>query len=891
MKKIFKIIGITLLVIIILLIALPFVFQSKIKDMVKQVINDNLNARVEFSDVSLSLFKSFPKAHVRIDDLVITNFEPFKDENFATIKNVSLSFSVKELFKNTDDDPISVKSISINEALITLKSDKFGNANYDIAKASEDTPTDTEEPGFVISLEDYSINKSAISYIDEASQMEIHLTELNHSGRGVFSVGSSELQTISDLYVSFKMDNTNYLDNNHIHLDANIGLDLINSKFTFNENKAVINKLPLEFHGFVKLLENGQDVDITFENPGSTFKDFLALIPEAYSKDIEGVETTGGFQINGVVKGQVTEETIPTLDINIISENASFKYPDLPKSIQNIYIKTAIKNTTGSVDDTYVNVDQLDFKIDQDVFKSSASIKNITKNMLVNANIDGVLNLANITKAYPIELENELSGILKAKINTAFDMNAIETNAYERIKNSGNASISEFIFSSEDIVNPMHISEAGLAFTSETITLNNFKAKTGDSDIDASGRIKNLLGFLLSDNTLQGNFNVNSNIFKVSDFMTEEKETATESNNETNTSTAESLKIPAFLDCTINADAKTVVYDGLNLKNVKGKLLIKDQQATLQNLTSSVFDGALAISGNVSTKNDTPTFDMNLGADGFDISNSFAGLELLQAIAPIASLVQGKINSNINLSGNLDEEFTPNLSSVSGDLLGELLSTSINTSNQSALFSKLESSLNFIDFDKLNLKDLKTKLEFADGKVSVQPFDLKYNDIGITVSGSHGFDQTLNYSAVFNVPAKYLGSEVNQLIGKIDSKETDNLTIPVTANIGGSYIQPTVKTDLKSGVTNLTKQLVEIQKQKLLNKGKSEVTNMLGDIIGGNKAKSDSLKTEQNNAVKDVLGSIISGNKTETDTAATNTNNTKDAVKNALGGLLNKKKK
>ena len=49
MKKFFKIAGITLLIIIVLLIALPFVFQSQIKGVVKNFINENLNANVEFS--------------------------------------------------------------------------------------------------------------------------------------------------------------------------------------------------------------------------------------------------------------------------------------------------------------------------------------------------------------------------------------------------------------------------------------------------------------------------------------------------------------------------------------------------------------------------------------------------------------------------------------------------------------------------------------------------------------------------------------------------------------------------------------------------------------------------------------------------------------------------
>ena len=68
-----------------------------------------------------------------------------------------------------------------------------------------------------------------------------------------------------------------------------------------------------------------------------------------------------------------------------------------------------------------------------------------------------------------------------------------------------------------------------------------------------------------------------------------------------------------------------------------------------------------------------------------------------------------------------------------------------------------------------------------------------YKDIAIEVSGTQGFDKTLSYNAVFNVPAKHLGSDVNRLIGSINDTEINNMTIPVTANVGGSYTSPKVK--------------------------------------------------------------------------------------------------
>ncbi|HKK11551.1 MAG TPA: AsmA family protein, partial [Flavobacteriaceae bacterium] len=614
MKKALKIVGVIVLIVFVLLLVIPYAFQSQIKDAVKNYVNQNLNAHVEFSDVSLSLLKRFPHANVTVKDLAITNFAPFEGDTLASSKSISFTMSAMELFKS-DDDPLVVNSINIDEASVALKTDARGNKNYDIGKSKEgeekqESPS-TESKPFSLDVEDYSLRNSALTYIDEASNTVLQISELNHSGKASYSAEKSVLDSKTEADVSLSLDSVQYLNNNSIKLDALIDMDFDSNTYTFKDNKAFINQLPLEFTGYVQQLEEGQKVNIAFENPGSSFKDFLAVIPETYSKNIADVETTGNFKVKGVIKGLVTDKTIPTIDVNITSNNASFKYPDLPKKVENITINTTIKNTTGNTDDTYIDLNALNFKIDNDVFKSSATLKNITKNMLVNANIDGTLNLANISKVYPIQMETPLSGLLRAKLHTVFDMDAIETNAYERIKNSGSASLTGFTYTSKDMVNPVEISRANITFTPEVISLNTFEAKSGQSDVKVTGSMRNLIGFLLSKNDLQGNFDVSSNMFVLNDFMAKEKDSTTTT---TKTSKKEALKIPKFLDCTLNADAKTVVYDNLDLKDVKGTLTIKDQQASIKGLTCSLFDGVLAVTGDVSTKSDVPTFNMNLGA-------------------------------------------------------------------------------------------------------------------------------------------------------------------------------------------------------------------------------------------------------------------------------------
>ena len=899
MKKALKIIGITVLLLVIILVASPFIFQNKIKGMVKIFINQSVNAKVDFKDASLSFLTSFPKANVTIEDLTITNFAPFDGEKLMDVKSLSFDFNINELFKTSEDGPLEVKGVYIDEALVTLKTNSAGLVNWDIAKDNETSETETEVEeelatgnDFIFKLDSYALTNSAFTYADEKAETYFYLTDLNHSGSGTFSQTVSDLATKTSTKVSLKIGESTYLDNNEISLDAVIGLDLEQSKYTFKENKAVINQLPIAFSGYFQQLEHSQKMDLSFENTGSTFKDFLAVLPKAYSKDLSKVTTTGSFSIKGLVKGELSETKIPTLDINLVSNNASFKYNDLPKAVRDIAINTSVKNTTGNVDDTYVDLKTLNFKVDEDVFKSSAKISNLTKNIAVNANLDGVLNLANITKAYPVELDNELTGVLKAKLNTSFDMNAIETNAYQRIKNNGTVSVEGFKFSSTDFVNHINISKANISFKSDTILLEAFNATTGKSDLSATGNINNLLGFLLSDKKLQGTFNVNSNEFAVSDFMVEATENSTEDTDDdstkTPTGTKESLKIPAFLDATINADAKTVYYDNLILKNVKGQLIIKDEKAQLKNVKSNIFDGNLSMNGLVDTTAEAPTFNMNLNASQFNISQSFKDLDLLKSLAPLAKLIQGKLNSTIVLSGKLDSDFAPDLSTITGNALAELLSPEFKPGDDK-LVSTLESKLSFLDFSKLNLKDLKTKINFDNGKINIEPFDIAYNDIAIKIGGSHNLQNQLNYQAVLQVPAKYLGSDVNQLIGKIDDPEVNKLAIPVTANITGDLLSPAVNTDLTSGVKSLTSQLIEIQKQKLIGQGKDKLQDLIGGVLGGSSNEQDSTNSNSTTgAVKDVLGDLLgSGNNSTKDTTKTKSN----PVKDVLGGLFGRKKK
>lgn len=862
LKKVLKGLGIFLLVTIITLAAAPFLFKDKIKEMIAKTLNENVNANIAFEDVDLSLFKSFPQAHVTIDKLSIINKAPFAGDTLLYAGETNVTMSLKELFKG-EGETMSLESFSAVDGIVNIIFNKDGVGNFDIAlkEAEEKKPSDSKP--FSLDIQKYGVENLKFSYIDEGSNMKMVLDSIYHEGKGNFAAQKLDLETKTTAKLSFEMEKTNYMNNVGITLDAILGIDLDKSKYEFKDNKALINQLPLEFNGFIQMVEAGQTYDLTFKTPTSDFKNFLGLVPAAYSGDINKVKTTGQFSVDGKVKGNLTETTIPAFDVKIASNNASFQYPDLPKSVKNIVIDTHIINETGAMNDTYVNLHQLSFAIDQDVFNAKAIVKNIATNALVDAELKGVINLANVTKAYPVKLDKPLTGILKADVETKFDMQSVEKSQYQNIQNSGTVSLTGFNYEGPEMAKPFKINQANVAFNPNHIHLSKFDAKTGSSDIQVNGTLDNFYGFMFKNQILKGKFNMNSTKLVVSDFMA-----PTTTVNDEGKKTTEAVKIPSFLDCSITAKAGTVVYDNLNLKDVSGNMIIRDEAVMLNNLKMGVFGGNIGLTGTVSTKGNTPKFDMDLGLNAVNIAESFTQLDMLKSIAPIAGVINGKLNSTIKLSGNLQNDMTPNLKTISGDLFGQLLSTTINEKN-SAMLTTLSSNMKFIDMSKLNLNDVKAALSFKDGKVNLKPMDIKYQDITVNVGGTHGFDQTMNYNLKFDVPVKYLGKDVTNLLAKLTPADQKQITsIPVNGLMTGNFSQPKFNTDLKQSTTNLTTQLVKMQKEKLVNQG----TNALGNLIGGTKP----------NTATDTSKSTTATPKEEIKTKAT------DAIKGLLGG---KKKK
>ena len=879
MKKALKITGIILGILIVLLLVSPFIFKGNLEKMLKRTINENLNATVAWENLDLSLFSSFPDAALQLKNFSITNKAPFEGDTLASGKSLKLELGIMQLFKSKD---LKIDAVKIDEAFINIKIDSLGNANYDVA-LKEDAPMKSDEAvsedSFTFELKKYEIKKSRINYIDETNKTHLILTEVQHKGSGDLSEEISSLDTKTTALASFKMDDAEYLTENRISLDAIFKIDLKNLRVTFLENEARINDLPLTFDGYVQVNEDNNEVDITFKTPSSDFKNFLAVIPEAYVKQISDVKTTGNFTVNGVIKGIVDSIHIPTMDIKVASENASFKYPDLPKRVDNITIDAQLINETGFLKDTYLNIPKLTFRIDGEPFRMKIGVKNMTGNPLVDMEMHGTLNLAHIEQVLPVDIEQNLSGIFKADITAKFDMESVDKEQYQKIDARGTASLTNFNYDA-GFQNDLKISNASLAMQSGIFTLKELNANTGQTDLKASGNIQNLIPFLMKKQQLKGRFNVKSNTFSVNDFMVKEEEAPKKGSNSLKSNAEEAIKIPDFLDATLDFTANTVIYDNLELKNAKGTAIIQNETITISNFTSDIFGGKIALSGNVSTKSETPTFAMNLDLSKIDIDQSFEKLAMFQYLVPIAKALQGSLNTKFDLSGQLKNDLSPNLSTLAGTALAEIITAEVDP-KQTPLLSALGEKVSFLNLDKLSLRDVTTNLVFNNGKIEVKPFHFDIKGIDVAVAGTHGLDKSIDYNVIMDVPAKYLGSEITKLLKNFNPEEANEMSVALPIGLKGTFTNPQISLNTEKAVNQLTQDLLAKEKDKLKDKGKGMLDDFLKGITNKDSTATKKEETtkenpeqqdtrkEQTEKIKDIFDGIMSGRKKKTDTTKT----------------------
>src|SRR5258706_1571251 len=841
MKKLLKWIAIVVLVILIAAIVLPFMFKGKIIQAIKDGANKNMNAKMEFSDASLSLLRNFPNLSLKIENLSIINVEPFAGDTLVYAKDLNV---VIDLMSVISGDKISIRKISAGNPVMNFLVTQEGKANWDIAKKEKEEPGKPSEPSqFKVNLKKYSVSDGSVLYDDKSLGFRLQMTGVNHTGSGDFT---QDLFTLSTKTLSEKTSvnygRVNYLSNATADIDADLDMDMKNMKFTFKDNIARINELELSFNGWLAMPCDNIDMDLKFAVAKSDFKNFISMIPAVYKAGTKDLKSSGTLAFDGFAMGTYSEKTIPGFGINLKIQKGMFQYPSLPAAVNNVNVDLKILNPDGVKDHTVVNLSNLHAEVAGDAFDARLLLKTPVSDPDIDAAIKGKIKLANMQKIVPLEKGTELNGMIAADFSAKGKYSTAQKKSYEDFDAHGTIQVSGLTYASEGKPKTT-ISTMNLTFNPKEVALNSFSSKVGASDFNASGSLQNFIAYALKGETLKGNLQMNSSLIDLNEWMTGTPAQQT-AQKDTAKAAMSVIEIPGNVDFVFSAAVKKLLYENMTMENVKGSLIVRDSAVNMKDVYMQLLEGSMVMNGKYDTKEPKkPTFMFDMAINDFDVQKTGATFVTVQKMAPIVKNCSGKFSSTMKAEGLFDQHMSPVMESLNG--YGNLKTSTLTVQNFPPLV-KVADALKMEKLKKMDVQPVNLTFKFAKGRVHVDPFDVSLGGFKSKVGGSNGFDQTIDYTIASEIPRGAFGGAASSVLTNLTSKTgvSAGETIPVEMKIAGTVNNPNVSTDLNKLAAKAMDDLKAKAKEELDKKKKELEDKAKAEADRVKKQAEDKAKTE-----------------------------------------------
>ncbi len=834
MRTLGIILGAVVLVILIILIVVPLAFKPQINNMIRERANQSVTAHIDFADVGFSLLSSFPNARVSVNKITVVNKAPFEGDTLANINSFEVVINPWRYIFGRQIDILSLKLDRPNLFLLTLKD---GRSNYQIIpRTLEKGPERLQKQPTPMNLniKHYAISDGRIFYANDSSGIYAEIVGLNHSGSGDFAKSVFTLSTKTGIdTLSARMGGITYLKNASLDIKADLDVDMNASRYTFKQNEIKLNQLALTFDGWVQTAGPNTNMDLSFKTPTTDFKSLLSMIPAVYRSNVGGLKAEGQFSLEGKLQGTYNKEQVPLMDIRLLADNGMFEYPQLKTPVKNVSVDLQIQNPGKTLDDTEIDLRKFHLEILDEPVDAQLLVKTPISNPYVDGYLKGDVNLADVRNLVPMNDSIQLEGMVNSDVKFRGNISAIQTKQVGQFTASGSINFTNVKYAGPSTPEPVQVSAANITFSPAQARLEKFNMQMGKSDFHATGGLDNVIGYVIGRQTLMGNLTVSSNYLDITPFM------------ETKGGPLEPVELPARVEFQMTGNFAEIVLDNMDMTNVKGKLLLKDQTLTLTDLSADFLNGTMISNGSYAyIKPAPPHVNFNLKLSKLEIPDMFKTFVTVQRLAPMAEYMKGQVSGDLKFNTDLGDSLMPVWQTIMSQGALQIPQVQI---QDFAPINKVADVLKLSELRNPAVNNLDPSYEIKDGFFHLKPVTFKVGSYQIVASGSNGLDKSLDYKLKIPIPASQIQSGVNSALTSIVGKNVNlqgNETVVVDVGVTGFINNPKIQTSLGEIAKGTTQQLqqqarqqLEQEAQKKLEEQRSAVQDSINQALEQQKQK------------------------------------------------------
>jgi uncharacterized protein involved in outer membrane biogenesis len=789
---------------------LKFYFTSeRLKALILPKLQAAINRDVDVKEIGISILPTFG---VSLEQLVIANRKGpgFSEQPFISLDEFFLDVKLLPLLGNR----LEVNQIILQRPVVLLEVNKKGEENY--SNPSESAAAGQERKkgltleyrqGGSLLLSNFEIRDGDFEYVDRQNDRAIRLKGLDSRVHVETITEVSEIRTETDMAIgefSYGAIGNPSIRESNLHIKQNSTLEIQENKVTLEKGELEVQDLKLGMKGSLSLAPQ-QHIDLTIGSEDIDLKQALSLVPHDIVKGLEKAQVEGTARFQANINGDLGEGKKPEILLDATLANGKIHYADFPKSVTNINFKAKLLSSRST---SRLDIPDFSARLGNNPIKMNLTLTDF-EDPVLDAHVEGIVNLSEVKDFYPLEQGKSLSGVLKAKVSVKGKPSRLET-----LGGSGALEFQDVAMASTE--GPPSRVNGSVTFSNQAIEAKGLKVKYGPSDLTLAFTVKNYLSLVFPSTLERGKGQPpkpSMNVSLTSPYFE-------------STPSKEPIVIPPFdIDATV-AISK-LVYNGkepFECTDIRGNVSSSEKVIWLKNLSLKAYGGDMSASGTIDFRNPKqPLFDIALDAKGAD------GHMLLSKATSFGAHIFGSISLTMKLKGALNDSMSFLPDSLSGD---GILSLADGKLTGYPATDRLATFLSLPEMKEVTFKSWSHAFHISDGRVNTPDLKIASRGNDFLISGWQGFDGSLDYKLTVKLSEALsnqftVGGVASQVADLFKDKEGH---VTLFLLVGGTTDAPKFRWDTEAAREKLRERVtqeLEKKKEQAQEKAKEEIQKKL----------------------------------------------------------------
>jgi hypothetical protein len=356
--------------------------QERLVNIAVGELNKQLKGELAIEGSKLSLFKNFPYVSVALLDGRFFADKTKRGKSVCQFDRLYVGFSLPELL----EQKYNARILFLQGGYLDLVREKDGSINLFEAQSTQpDTSSipvakvDTAS-SLAVNLEKIVLKEMNISFSDKANgrKFSSRINKLTSS----FNMDSSQLAVVLNsemkLDVISETDTTLFRDKN-FNLDIAAGYTFQSKLFQISSCNFTLQEAGFSVTGYASLSDT---TDINFRVKGNKqdFNLFTAFLPADVKEDLKPFQYDGRLYFDATVRGKVTEENLPLIEVSFGCEDAWFLNTGANRKVDQLGFKGFYTNGRDrSLKTSELHIINVSARPEKGVFKGHFVVRDFIK--------------------------------------------------------------------------------------------------------------------------------------------------------------------------------------------------------------------------------------------------------------------------------------------------------------------------------------------------------------------------------------------------------------------------------------------------------------------------------------------------------------------------------